>query len=168
MGKFCAIGFVPHGTQCYSTENAETLVTNNFFNVMLNIQIHFVYTCKRYLNVLVKCLGVKVWGAGNSPVGHGLRLFVLLLPWGQSLRGWQWPCWSWFKTVCPSVTLGSKSEGLTTALLVMVWDRLSSSHLGVKVRGADNGPVGHGEGVAGAFGHLHTAARHAQADITET
>ena len=33
-------------------------------------------------------------------------------------------------------------------------------HLFIEVPGVDDGPVGHGEGVARALGHLHPPARH--------
>ena len=36
----------------------------------------------------------------------------------------------------------------------------SMSDLFIKIPGVDNGPVGHGERVTGALGHLHPPARH--------
>jgi hypothetical protein len=33
-------------------------------------------------------------------------------------------------------------------------------YLGIEVGGTDDGPVGHGEGIAWTFGHLHAAGGH--------
>ena len=86
--------------------------------------------------------------------------------------------WGREKATVPVLTLSSVSMVKTKCcpgpVLTSIWghdwsEELASIsvlntqcnlYLFVKVPGVDDGPVGHGEGVAGTLGHLHPAGRH--------